>query len=95
MAAGGSWEGLDLFEDDTAHEPLKYGDYIYLTALKQDSPNFDGFLWERPTAISAGYLLGQAFHLGLWLRTARCHVCCPLPADHGAAWTVRARGHIG
>ena len=39
------WEGLDVYEEDVGHEPLKYGDYIYLTALKQDSPNRDGFLW--------------------------------------------------
>ena len=39
------WEGLDVYEEDVGHEPLKYGDYIYLTALKQDSPNLDGFLW--------------------------------------------------
>ena len=39
------WEGLDVYEEDVGHEPLKYGDYIYLTALKQDPPNLDGFLW--------------------------------------------------
>ena len=44
MAKSG-WDGLDLYEEDTTHEPLKYGDYVYLTALKQDAPNLDGFLW--------------------------------------------------
>ena len=28
-----SWEGLDLFEEETAHEGLRYGDYVYLDAL--------------------------------------------------------------
>ena len=38
-----SWEGLDLFEEETAHEGLRYGDYVYLDALVEDGP--PGFLW--------------------------------------------------
>ena len=91
------WEGLDVYEEDVGHEPLKYGDYIYLTALKQDPPNLDGFLWAEGQVFKR---VGLQMLSGGLLNTqlsppnfGQCifRVCPPLQYENRSAMTALKR----